>query len=96
MTVARVLDDYIAASGDLRTIERYRDCFEQLAKPKIGDIPIRDLKRSDIAAMLTAIAAANGKPTAHHALAHVRAALNWYAERDDEFVRPLLLAWASG
>src|SRR5262249_44918964 len=58
-------------------------------KPRIGEINIRLLRRSDINAMLDEIAAHHGPVAADRTLAYLRKALKWYATKDDEFNSPI-------
>ncbi len=82
-------------NGRLRSAPwQMRYVFEPLVYPKIGDIQIKELKRSQIVTMLDQIAKDNGPVMADRALAHVRKALNWYASRSDDFRSPIVKGMA--
>ncbi len=79
-----------AFNGRLRSAPwQMRYVFEPLVYPRIGGIQIKELKRSQIVAMLDQIAKDNGPVMADRTLAHVRKALNWHASRSDDFNSPI-------
>src|SRR5260370_947431 len=82
-------------NGRLRSAAwQMRYVFEPLVYPRIGDIQIQELKRSQIVTMLDQIARKNGPVMADRTLAHVRKALNWYASRSDDFRSPIVKGMA--
>src|SRR5205814_8714153 len=64
--------------------------FDRLVKPAIGSMPIYHVRRSNVATMLDEIAARNGPVMADRTLQYSASALNWYADRDDDFAPPRL------
>jgi integrase len=98
-TVAAVLDDFVAryvrAKGQtLRSADLIESAFDRLVKPRIGNIGIYTLRRSNIVAMLDEIAAKNGPMAADRVLAHLSKAFNWFATGDDEFTSPIVRGMA--
>jgi len=55
---------------------------------------LEDLKRSKITAMLDGIAKKGGPVMADRTLAYLRAGLNWYASRTDDWVSPIVRGMA--
>ncbi len=90
VTVADVFNAYLVdpRTKALRSFDQYKSDLQRLAVPIIGSMAIGELKRSHITKMLDTVERENGASAAHLCLAHVRAALNWYALRDDGFVPP--------
>lgn len=104
-TVASVLDDFMErhVRGKLRSEDDYQDAFERLVKPRIGKLSIYEVRRSHIVEMLDQIADESGRSKwaqagggvmADRTLSYLRAALNWYAVRDDNFVMPVVRGMA--
>jgi integrase len=82
-------------NGHLRSAPwQMRYVFEPLVYPKIGDIQVNKLRRSQIVTMLDQIAGDNGPVMADRTLAHVRKVLNWYAARTDDFSSPIVKGMA--
>lgn len=52
-------------------------------------LPIGDIKRRDVAALLDDVEDENGAVMADRVLAAVRKLFNWYASRDDDFAPPI-------
>ena len=66
--------------------------FDRYVRPTLGALPVNDLKKSDVIAMLDKIED-GGKRFAPDACWRVfRAALNWHANRDDDFHVPRIKA----
>jgi integrase len=57
--------------------------------PLIGDKPVADIKRSQFAAVLDYIERVNGAVTADRTLSAIRGVLDFYADRDDDYIVPL-------
>jgi integrase len=93
--MVRDVDGKATFNGRLRSAPwQMRYVFEPLVYPKIGDIQIKELKRSQIATMLDQIARDSGPVMADRTLAHVRKALNWYASRTDDYRSPIVKGMA--
>ena len=92
-TVNAVLDEYIERDVRARKLRSAHDIissFDRLVRPRIGARSIYDLRRSDIGELLDGIQDRNGAVMADRTLAHLRAAFNWQAARDDSFVPPIV------
>ena len=89
-TVTNVLDDFVFryvrnTESPLRSASTIVSAFDQLVKPSIGRLGIYELRRSHVAVMLDRIEDELGPVMADRTRAYLRKALNWYAERDDQF-----------
>lgn len=89
-TVTNVLDDFVFryvrnTESPLRSASTIVSAFDQLVKPSIGRLGIYELRRSHVAVMLDRIEDESGPVMADRTRAYLRKALNWYAERDDQF-----------
>ncbi len=107
LTVRAILEDYLATrfgmtrdaegkatfSGDKRSGPEQLATFERYVYPKLGKIQIDDLKRSTITTMLDGVAK-NGEVMADRTLSYLRAGLNWYAARTDDWVSPIVRGMA--
>ena len=92
-TVDAVLTAYVAAHvRTLRSSYQIKRAFDVYVRPRIGSKSIYNLKKSDIQSMLDEIRSANGPVMGDRVLAHVRAAFNWQADRDEEFRPPVVRA----
>jgi integrase len=93
--MVRDVDVKATFNGRLRSAPwQMRYVFEPLVYSKIGDIQIKELKRSQIVTMLDQIARDSGPVMADRTLAHVRKALNWYASRADDYRSPIVKGMA--
>jgi integrase len=99
-TLKAIALNYLERHKRLRTIDERRRIFNKLIFPKLGSRPIATIRRSDIADLLdkieddvqerhSQVTRWNGKVTADHALAILRALLNWHATRDDDYRSPI-------
>ncbi len=96
-TVSDVLDEHMeryALKQAPRSAHEKRRIFEKYIKPVLGDRVVRELKRSEINAMLDKIEDNNGPVMADRTLAHFRKALAWHATRDDLFNSPVVRGMA--
>lgn len=91
-TVADVLDDFVERyeRGRLRSLDDYESAYRRLVKPALGDVPIYELRRSQIVEMLDDVEDNHGPVQADRTLAYFRKALRWYATRGDEFTAPVV------
>ena len=96
-TVGDVLDDHMekyARQQVPRSADEKGRIFEKYIKPNFGHRLVRELKRSEIVAMLDKIESRNGPVMADRTLAHLRKALAWHATRDDDFNSPIVRGMA--
>lgn len=96
-TVTDVLDEHMeryARKQAARSSDEKERIFEKYIKPTLGDRLVRDLKRSEIVALLDRIEDRNGPVMADRTLAHLRKALAWHATRDDLFNSPIVRGMA--
>lgn len=64
--------------------------FELHVLPAIGDRPLAEVRRAEVAALLDVLAARGKVRTAHLALAQLRALFRWCAQRDEGVADPTL------
>jgi len=93
--VADVIDDFLrryvtAPAHPLRAAKEYERALRRQVAPRIGKVPLYDLRRSQIVVMLDQIEDEHGAVQADRTLAYFRKCLNWYATRDDRFVPPIV------
>jgi integrase len=107
-TVKAILEDYLGHAcgmtrdddggavfdGRRRSGPEQLRTFEQHVYPRIGGEQIEALKRSHITKMLDKIATDGGPVMADRTLAYLRAGLNWYAARTDDFASPIVRGMA--
>jgi integrase len=97
VTVNDLLDAHLkqyVVPRKLRTAKALSWAYDFYIRPKLGKVPVDDLKRSHVVQMLDRIAVENGLVTADRMLAYFRKALNWHATRDDNFVVPIVRGMA--
>lgn len=96
-TVDALLDDFLARhvrKGGLRTADEIDSLLARQVRPRIGQRPIYQLRRSEIVEMLDAIEDEVSARTADKVLAVLRKAFNWHAPRDDQFNSPIVRGMA--
>jgi integrase len=74
----------------LNTANQIRARLTKIAVPLLGDMPITDIKRSHIADALDHIAKHNGRTQANRVLSDISCVLNFYGDRDDDYLMPRL------
>ena len=89
-TTADVLARYVKARAQLRSIDEQQRVFNTHVVPALGTVPVEGLRRSQIAMALDTVAEKAGPVMASRTLAYLRAALNWYAARTDDWQPPLV------
>jgi hypothetical protein len=67
---------------------------ERLVYPRLGKVPIGDIRRSDLIRLLDKIAEENGEVMSDHVLAVVCKVMNWHASRSNEFRSPIVRGMA--
>ena len=80
---------YVKASGLVSAYEIERQ-FHTYVYPALGDRPISEIRRSEIASFLDNIEDNNGATQADRVLGNLRKCFNWYAARDDDFNSPII------
>jgi integrase len=73
----------------LRTVDQVRDKLERLCFPTIGHLPIADIRRSQITALLDRVERSNGAVMADRTLSAIACVLKFHARRVDDYVPPL-------
>jgi integrase len=97
VTVSDLLDAHIemyVGPRKLRSAKEIARIHNKYIKPVIGNVSVRELKRSHVVRVLDRVATNNGPVMADLVLAYLRKALNWFATRDDEFVVPIVRGMA--
>jgi integrase len=90
----RGADGLASFNGKLRSArERWRT-FERHVYPKLGSLPIGDVKRTDLVRLLDRIEDNSGASMADHTLAYLRRVFTWHASRSDEFRSPVVRGMA--
>jgi integrase len=94
-TFRAICEQYLAREGSaLRTAEWRRWVLDRVILPALGDLPITEIRRSDIVQLLDGIADERGPVMANRALGVVRRVMNWYATRSDDFRSPIVRGMA--
>jgi integrase len=73
----------------LRTIGQRRATFARLIYPKLGDRPIGEIRRSEVAKLLDGVADQRGGRMADEVLGCLRIVFAFHERRDDDFRSPL-------
>ncbi len=92
-TLKAIAEMYLAREAKakrLRTIDQRRDTFKRLVYPVLGNMPIAEIRRSDIVKLLDKVEDANGPRMADVCLAAVGKLMNWHAARNDDFKSPIV------
>lgn len=95
-TLKKIAEDYLNldAKKRLRTADEVERIFKVYVYPKLGDRPVEDVTRRDVAELLDGIETGNGPVMADRVLAAVRRLLNWHAARTDHFASPVVRGMA--
>jgi integrase len=94
-TVSAIWDEYTKRElKSKRSCKEQTSSFDRLARPRIGNKPIYELKRGDIIKMLDTIADDNGAVMADRMLAYLGACFRWQQIRDEDFVSPIITGMA--
>jgi integrase len=64
--------------------------LDRAVLPVLGDRPVGDIRRSDVARLLDDLRASRGPAAADRALAVLRRVLNWHESRNDDFRSPIV------
>jgi integrase len=79
----------------LRTIGQRIAMFKRDIFPTLGDRPISGLTRREIRDLIEAIERNSGGRSSHQAHGYLKALLNWYATKDDDFCSPIVKGMSS-
>ncbi len=93
-TLRAVAKEYLGRNKNLRTIGQRQATLERLVYPRLGDKPIADIKRKEIARLLDHVEDTRGARMADEVLAVIRKIMDWHAKRDDEFRSPIVRGMA--
>lgn len=100
-SVDQMLDAFLkerVEGRQLRSQSEITSLLDRYVRPKLGNRPINEIKRSEVVAVLDGIAdrpssrSRDGKSrrVADKVLGVLRSAFNWHATRDDEFRTPIV------
>ncbi|HSR76383.1 MAG TPA: integrase arm-type DNA-binding domain-containing protein [Xanthobacteraceae bacterium] len=90
-TFKAICEEYLQRDGAaLRSGALRKATLERLVYPRLGDLPISDIRRSDIIRVLDTIEDESGPVMADWTLAVVRKIMNWHASRSDDFRSPIV------
>jgi integrase len=90
-TLRSVCEEFFKRDGKrLRSADAWRANLERAVLPRLGSMPIADIKRSDIVKLLDRLEDERGAAAAHTSLAVLRRILRWHATRNDEFNSPVV------
>jgi hypothetical protein len=78
------------ADKRLRTIGQRRRVFERLIFPKLGGLPVAQIKRSEIVWLLDNVQAERGPRMADEVLSVLSILFTWHAKRTDDFHSPIV------
>ncbi len=81
---------YVRGTAKLVSADEVERKLRTYVYPEIGDCPINEIKRSDIAHLLDRIEDKNGATQADRVLAVLRKLFHWHEARDDEFISPVV------
>src|SRR5215218_3716249 len=85
-TFQSIAERYLVREGKrLRTVDELRAMLERLVYPRLGALPIDDVRRSDIVRLLDRIEDERGATMSDRTLACLRRIMNWHASRSDDF-----------
>jgi integrase len=74
----------------LRTAPEIKRCLAKYIYPRWEHKPFRELRRTDVTALLDQIEDKHGKGQADYCLCVIRKMMNWYASRNDEYISPVV------
>lgn len=89
------IERHVRAKGRvLRSADEVERQFRKYVFPALGALPINNVRRGDIAALLDHVEDRHGATQADRVLAALRKCLNWHATRDGEFSSPIVKGMA--
>src|SRR5262249_32085917 len=89
--LSAVVEEFFTREGKkLRSAKPMRSTLDRLVLPKLGRLPVDEIRKGDITRMLDKAEDDSGPVMADRGLAALSRVLNWYAGRVDYFVVPSL------
>ena len=86
-----VLDRYIDRRvAKFRTARQVTSMFDRLVRPALGDKRIADIRRGDVVDLIDEVEDGSGPVMADRMAAYLRTLFYWHAERDEDFIPPLI------
>src|SRR5262249_10174395 len=86
-----IAEEYLRREGRaLRSLKKRRAIFERLIYPRLGKMPIGDIRRRDVMALIEDVAEENGEVMADHVYMILRRLFGWQALRDADFASPMV------
>jgi integrase len=90
-TLRAIAEEWLDREGrKLRTGEDRRAVLERAILPVLGNVPIKDIRRSAVVRLLDAIEDSAGPSAADKALEVLRRVFNFHAARSDDFSSPIV------
>jgi integrase len=93
-TFAAVAGEYVRQHQHLRSIEVLERMLNRLVYPEIGNKPIEEIRRLDVARLLDRVVDSSGPVQADRCLSIISAVMRWHQTRDDEFRTPIVRGMA--
>jgi len=90
MSLSTMLDQYFAQRPDLRSRRAQKAALARHVIPTLGATTVTELRRRQITLMLDQVAVEAGPVMANRVLAYLRAPLNWYEARTDDWRSPIV------
>jgi integrase len=88
--IKRYVDGHKKRTVPLRSKPEIERCLKRYILPVLGSTPFREIKRSDVTALLDQIEDGSGPRQADICLAIIRKMANWYATRNNDYVSPVV------
>ena len=86
-----VLDRYIERQvAKFRTARQVTSIFDRLVRPALGDKLMGDIRRGDVVDLIDEVEDGSGPVMADRMAAYLRTMFYWHAERDEDFIPPLI------
>jgi integrase len=90
-TVRAVCEEWWLRRGHaLRSAAAQRSRLERHVYPTLGQMPIADIRRSDVVRLHDRLTEANGPIAANRVVSLLRAVFNWWEVRNEEFRNPVV------
>jgi integrase len=90
-TVRAITENYFKREGArLRSLKWQRRVMERHVFPEIGEMPITEVKRKVIVALLDKIEDGSGSAMADMVLSLIRPVFLWHSRRDEDYLSPIV------